>query len=119
MLVKQVGSRAAAGERLAMNYIPVAEVTHFFKKIGVAVLVLSDELAVGDLIHIVGHTTDFCQTVKSLQIDHHPISSAHPGDNVALRVTDRVRAGDQVFRVEGQDALEFFSERGDVSEPFL
>lgn len=102
-----------------MNYSPVAKVTHYFNKIGVAVLVLSDALCVGDVIHITGHTTDFCQTVKSLQINHHQVVSAGPGDDVALRVPDRVRAGDQVFKIEGQDALEFVSKRANASEAFV
>jgi len=102
-----------------MNYSPVAKVTHYFNKIGVAVLVLSDTLCIGDVIHITGHTTDFCQTVKSLQINHHQVVAAGLGDDVALRVLDRVRAGDQVFKIEGQDALEFVSKRADASEVFV
>lgn len=102
-----------------MNYTPVARITHYFNKIGVAVLDLSDTLSVGDVIHIVGHTTDFCQTVKSLQIDHHHVMTVDAGDDVALKVPDRVRAGDQVYRIEGEDALEFLSKRADVSEAFV
>lgn len=98
-----------------MNYKPVAQVTHYYRKIGVAVLALSDNLTVGDVIHIVGHTTDFCQSVKSLQVEHHPIRTATAGDEVALKVLDRVRAGDRVFKVDEQDALEFLSKRGDAS----
>ena len=99
-----------------MNYNPVAQVTHYYNKSGVAVLALSGTLSVGDAIHVIGHTTDFCQTVKSLQINHHPIVEASPGDDVALKVLDRVRPGDQVFRIGAPDALEFLSERGaDVS----
>lgn len=101
-----------------MEYRLVAEVTHYYNKIGVAVLTLSDTIAMGDVIHVVGHTTDFCQTVKSLQIEHHPIMEAHPGDDVALKVLDRVRVGDQVFKVGGPDALEFLSKRADASARF-
>lgn len=101
-----------------MEYNLVAQVTHYYNKIGVAVLALSDTLAVGDVIHVIGHTTDFCQTVKSLQIDHRSISEASAKDDVALKVIDRVRAGDKVFRIRGQDALEFLSKRADVSEAF-
>lgn len=101
-----------------MEYEPVAQITHYYNKIGVAVLALSDRLAVGDIIHVSGHTTDFCQTVKSLQIDHHPVSEASASDDVALKVIDRVRAGDKVFRISGEDALEFLSKRADVSEVF-
>lgn len=102
-----------------MEYQPVAEVTHYYNKIGVAVLALSHTLTVGDVIHIAGHTTDICQMVKSMQIDHRPITEAHPGDDVALKVLDRVRVGDRVFRVTGPDALEFFAKRADASTAFV
>lgn len=101
-----------------MEYQPVAEVTHYYNKIGVAVLTLGDTLTVGDVVHISGHTTDFCQMIKSMQIEHRPINEAHPGDDVALKVLDRVRAGDRVFRISGPDALEFMAKRADASTVF-
>lgn len=101
-----------------MDHKPVARITHYYNKIGVAVLALSDTLAVGDAIHIAGYTTDFCQPVKSLQINHRPVAEAYPGDDVALQVLDRVRAGDEVFRISGEDALDFLSKRADVSTTF-
>jgi hypothetical protein len=102
-----------------MNYSPVARVTHYYNKIGVAVLALTDTLTVGDAIHIIGHTTDFCQQVKSLQIEHGAVMEAAPGDDVALKVIDRVRAGDQVFKIGARDALEFLSERKDLAGAFM
>lgn len=102
-----------------MSYSPVARVTHYYNKIGVAVLALSDTLSVGDAIHIVGHTTDLCQQVKSLQIDHRAVMEAAPGDDVALKVFDRVRAGDQVFKIGARDALDFLSERKDFAGAFM
>ena len=98
-----------------MDYERVGEVTHYYNKIGVAVLALSAAITVGDVIHIVGHTTDFCQMVKSLQVDHHAIREGAAGDEVALKVLDRVRAGDRIFRVRGADAVDFLSKRADVS----
>lgn len=102
-----------------MEYQAVAHVTHYYSKIGVAVLALSDAITIGDAIHIAGHTTDFCQMIKSMQIDHHPVTVARPGDDVALKVLDRVRVGDRVFRVTGADALEFLSKRADASTAFV
>ena len=102
-----------------MNYSPVARVTHYYSRIGVAVLALSDRLAVGDAIHIIGHRTDFCQQVKSLQIDHRPVAVAAQGDDVALRVLDRVREGDQVFKIGAHDAMEFLAERRELSGAFM
>lgn len=84
-----------------MSEQPVGEVTHYFNKASVAgVTVLDGHLAVGDTIQLVGHTTDFRQTVESMQIEHEPVETAGPGDQVGIRVTDRVRVGDKVYRVE-------------------
>jgi putative protease len=82
----------------AMDEIFIGEVTHYFNKIGVAVLNLSEEIQVGDKIHITGFTTDFYQEITSLQIEQQGIDEAHPGDDVALKVIERVRHGDQVFK---------------------
>jgi putative protease len=78
---------------------PIGNITHFYKKINVAVLVLTAEIRVGDHIHILGHTSDFKQSVTSLQIEHNPVVLAGPGDDVALKVAGRVRPGDTVLKV--------------------
>jgi len=80
----------------------IGKVTHFFDHIGVAVLALTDTLRVGDSLHFLGHGTDFMQTVGSMQIEHQAVESAKPGDDVALKVEQRVRPNDAVFRVEGE-----------------
>ncbi len=77
----------------------IGKITHYFKKIGVAVLELSDEIRVGDTIHIKGHTTDFTQKVVSMQIEHKPIEVGKPGDNIAIKVDDVVKEHDLVFKV--------------------
>lgn len=79
----------------------IGEVTHFYPKPSAAVLKLKEKIKIGDRIHILGHTTDFTQEVKSLQIDHKEVDSAKKGDDVALLVKDTVREGDEVFGVEG------------------
>src|SRR3990172_9749542 len=78
----------------------IGEVTHFFAGPSAAVLKLSSELKVGDEIHIVGFTTDLTESVTSMQINHNDVSSAEPGDDVAILVKDRVREGDEVFMVK-------------------
>jgi hypothetical protein len=78
----------------------VGEVTHFFAGPSAAVLKLSGSLKVGDQIHLHGATTDFTETVRSMQIDHNSVQMAGPGDDVAILVKDRVREGDEVFVVE-------------------
>lgn len=80
--------------------VEIGEVTHYFGKIGVAVLELGQELKVGDQIHIIGHSTDFNQKVASMQIEHEEVQAAGPGADVALKTKSRVRCGDAVYKVE-------------------
>ena len=77
----------------------IGRVTHYFGKINVAALDLMDELKMGDEIHVLGHSTDFTQTVDSIQLEHEAIEAARPGMDVAIKVKKRVREGDEVFKV--------------------
>jgi putative protease len=79
----------------------VGMVTHFFKGPGVAVVKVSDEghIAVGDRLHFVGHTTDFTETVESMEVEHQKVEKAAAGDEIAIKVVDRARQHDQVFKV--------------------
>jgi len=77
----------------------VGSVTHFYKKIGVAIIELSDSLLVGDTIHISGHTTDMTQKVDSMQMEHQNIEKAEKGQVIGLKVNDEVRVKDLVFKV--------------------
>ena len=86
---------------MAETYL--GEVTHFFGRICVAVLALSDTIAVGDRIQIRGRHTDLIQTVHSLQIDHRPVQQARPGEDVALEVLKAVRRGDKVFKITAEE----------------
>jgi translation elongation factor EF-1alpha len=79
--------------------IPIGKVTHYFNKIGVAVLELSGELKVGDRILILGHTSECTQLVSSLEVEHQKIQSGGPGEEVALKVAEPVRRGDTVFKL--------------------
>lgn len=78
----------------------VGEVTHYWRKISVAGIKLTDTLSVGDTIRIRGATTDFEQTVGSMQIEHQNIETATKGQEVGLKVKDKVRRGDTVYKVE-------------------
>ena len=78
----------------------VGKVTHYFTNIGVAVVELSDTLKIGDRIHILGHTTDFEQTVESMQIDKKPVETAKKGQSIGLKVAERAREGDTVYKIE-------------------
>ncbi len=78
---------------------PIGKVTHYFGHLGVAAVQLTGPLAVGDQIHVKGHTTDFSQAIDSLEVEHQKVSKAAAGDGVAFKVTDKARIGDQVFRI--------------------
>ena len=77
----------------------VGRVTHYYSKIGVAVVELKAPLAKGDRIQIRGSTTNFEQTVESMQIEHKDIERAEAGQAIGLKVIDKVREGDIVYKV--------------------
>jgi putative protease len=77
----------------------IGKVTHYYNRIGVAVLELSGTIEIGDTILFLGHTTEFIQRVDSIEIEHRKILSAGPGQEIAVKVYGQVRRGDGVFRV--------------------
>ena len=79
---------------------PIGQVSHFFDKINVAVIKLVKSLKVGDKIRIAGGTTDFTQPVKSMQVEHESIKSAKKGDEIGMKVKEKVRVHDKVYLVK-------------------
>ncbi|MEO0070231.1 MAG: hypothetical protein ABIK18_05520 [candidate division WOR-3 bacterium] len=78
----------------------VGVITHYFGKIGVAVVKATDgAIAIGDKIHIKGHTTDHTQVVDSLQIEHQPVQQIDVGQEAGMKVSARVHEHDEVFKV--------------------
>ena len=77
----------------------IGAVTHYFSRISVAVIELTDEISVGDKIQIMGSTTNFEQPVKSMQIEHEDVTKARSGQSIGLKVTERVREGDRVYKI--------------------
>ena len=77
----------------------IGKVTHYFTKIGVAAVELSDTLNIGDTIHIKGATSDFTQTVDSMQIEKETVQTASAGQTIGLKVIDHAREGDVVYKV--------------------
>jgi len=75
----------------------IGSVSDYFTKVEVAAIKLSGGLKVGDKIHIKGATTDFEQEVDSMQIDRKPVEKAKKGDEIGIKVSDRVRRNDKVF----------------------
>ncbi|MFB0523820.1 MAG: translation elongation factor-like protein [Candidatus Bathyarchaeia archaeon] len=77
----------------------VGKISHYFVKIEVAVIDLTAPLSVGDSITIKGATTDFEQTVDSMQIEHENVKTAKAGDSIGLKVKERVRESDLVYKI--------------------
>ena len=78
----------------------IGEVIKFFGKIGVAAIRLSEgSLKVGDTVRIVGHTSDFTQSIDSMQIENKNVQEAGPGADIGIKVKDRVREHDVVYKV--------------------
>jgi translation initiation factor IF-2 len=77
----------------------VGKVTHYFNKIRVAGVRVTDRLAIGDRVFIIGHTTALEQAVQSMELDHRPIQIAEAGQEVGIKVIDQVRVGDEVYRL--------------------
>lgn len=77
----------------------IGRVTHYYSKIGVAILELDKPLKAGEKIAVIGSTTDIEQDVKSMQVEHQNINSAEAGDLVGLKIKDKVREGDTVYKL--------------------
>ncbi len=77
----------------------VGKVSDFFARPVVAGIELTAPLKVGDKIHIAGHTTDMELTVDSMQINNVNVEQAKAGDAIGVKVSDRVRRGDTVYKV--------------------
>ena len=82
-----------------MSGTQIGQIAHYFDHINVASLTLTEPLRVGDTIHILGHSTDFKQKVTSLQIEHQSVEEARPGDDVGMKVIQKVHPHDKVFKL--------------------
>jgi translation elongation factor EF-1alpha len=85
--------------RESMKEEQIGKITHFFPHIPAGVIELGKELQVGDTIHIKGHTTDLTQTIGSMQIDNASVQKGKKGDDVAIKLKERVRIHDLVYKV--------------------
>lgn len=77
----------------------IGRVNDYFAHVSVAGITLTAPLKAGDRIRIRGHTTDMELTVDSLQIEHEAVEEANAGDKIGVKVADRVRPGDHVYRL--------------------
>jgi len=78
----------------------IGEITHYFGKIQVGVVkVNKGGLKIGDKIHVKGATTDFTQSVDSLQINHQDVKEIKKGEEAGMKIKERVREGDLVYKI--------------------
>lgn len=83
-----------------MDYVKIGKITHYFDKIGVAVLVVSNEsVKQGDKIRIGEFGTGIEQNIDSMQVEHQNVSEAKNGDEVGLKVISAVKSGDIVYKI--------------------
>jgi len=82
-----------------MPEIETGRVSDFFARPVVAGIVLTDTLKVGDKVHIKGHTTDLELTIDSMQINNVNVTEGKSGDAIGIKVPDRVRPGDKVYKI--------------------
>ena len=83
-----------------MQEIEIGVVSDFFSRPVVAGIdIKAETLKIGDKIHIKGHTTDIECIVGSMQVNNAAVTEAKPGDAVGIKVPDRVRPGDKIFKV--------------------
>ena len=76
-------------------------VEHFFTNVGVAAIKITDgELKIGDTIHVVGMHTDIKQKIESMQINRVPVTSVKAGDDVGIKLTERAREHDVVYKIK-------------------
>ena len=75
-------------------------VSNYFSKISVAAVEITDgTVSVGDTLHFLGHTTDIESTIHSMQIEHKSVTEARKGDSVGVKVSEKVREGDKVYKI--------------------
>lgn len=83
-----------------MDEKEIGYVSNYFSKLSVSsVEITNGTVSVGDTLHYKGHTTDIVSKVSSMQIDHEPITEAKTGDSIGVKVSEKVRKGDRVYKV--------------------
>jgi putative protease len=77
----------------------IGKITHYFGKISVAILELTDDtLSVGETIHVKGHTSDFTQKIDSMQIEHQNMQKAEIGQSIGIKVIAHAHENDVVYK---------------------
>lgn len=81
--------------------IQIGKVTHYYDKLGVAVIeIINQPLKIGDIVKISGHDHEFTQPVSSLQVEHTMVQQVLPGESAGLKVVQQVKVGDELYLLE-------------------
>ncbi len=99
MLYKAKNNKYLKGRMLEGRRKPVGKVLNYLTNIGVAIVELSDSLAIGDRISVEGATTNLHLTVESMQIEHRAVEKAGKGESIGLKIVGRCRKGDSVYKM--------------------
>lgn len=78
----------------------IGKITHYFGGVGVGIVELSQNLKIGDRIKIKGASNEIEETVSSMQVDRQPVEEGKPGQEVGVKVSSKVREGDEVFKID-------------------
>ena len=82
-----------------MTDFKVGKITHYFDKIGVAVVEVENNITVGDNIKITGHDHEFTMPVGSMQVEHQQVTEAKKGETVGMKVDQPAKPGDEIYKV--------------------
>jgi len=96
----EINSQILNSEGLAMEEEKIGFVSNYFGKISVAAVEITNgTVSVGDTLHFLGHTTDFESRILSMQIEHKSVTEAKKGDSVGIKVSEKVREKDTVYKI--------------------
>ncbi len=95
----KTGVAALPAEKQIAGGVLLGRVEDYFAHVNVMALRLLAPISVGDMIRIKGHTTDITQKVESMQIEHQPVQTASAGDSVGIKIADRARRTDVVYKI--------------------
>jgi len=93
------GVAALPAEKQVVGGVLLGRVEDYFAHVNVMALKLLAPVSVGNMIRIKGHTTDITQKVESMQIEHQPVQAASAGDSVGIKIADRARRTDVVYKI--------------------
>jgi putative protease len=95
----KTGVAALPAEKQVAGGVLLGHVEDYFAQVSVMALRLLRPVSVGDMIRVKGHTTDITQKVESMQIEHQPVQTASAGDSVGIKIADRARKTDVVYKI--------------------